>query len=248
MIKTENSKLIKRVTFNDYVQMVYNQKLKKIRCSKDRDKIISLEYLYIDYYTKKIPIDDLFEPNACKSEDETNKPEIIKELIQILSYVFYNPKKYSTRISKDDFISVAYEKAWQTIINYSYKDKYFLYQRLKLNTRNACIDLLRNEGLTKDRNSHTNTEFHRATILNSYSEEKDAFDLENSIILRISLEQAVKTLDEEEMKVYNLFLNSDNIEKLTLDDICLSTGLKYRQQAKRIVGRIQSKLLQFCEH
>lgn len=247
-------KLIKKVTVNDRAQMIYDRKLKKIKYAMDREKIISLEMQYIDFYNKKISINDLFEPNICNEKDDKPKTEVIKDFIHGITYVFYVRKKNASRITREDFLSVAYEKAWETIENYSYKHPRFLFQYIKLNVRNACIDLLRNQGLTKDRSMHPNAAFHQAKPLNVQTDEQKLINhnishngstLEREVILKISLDEAIATFNKNELKIYRLFLNSDNIELIKLKDICSELELKHPMQAKRILEQIKKKVSDF---
>jgi hypothetical protein len=53
------------------------------------------------------------------------------------------------------------------------------------------------EGLTKDRTGNKHTIFHESLPL-VYKEEADSFNVEESVILRESLEAAVNTLNDSE--------------------------------------------------
>lgn len=254
-VKKMKKVLFKRVTRNDRVQMIYNEKLKLIKGVKNREDIVALEYLWGDYYNKKITLDDLFEPNACRNEGDAIKPEILKKLIGKMAGAFYKKKKNASRVTLEDFLSIAYEKAWQTIVDYDYRDEYFLFQQISRNVRNAFNDFLRSQGLTKKREKHRHNAFHKAVEFNVKTVEmvrrrkplylEKIQEFENSNILRISLQEAISSLDKQELQVYQLFLNNDNIEKVTLDIICLELGLKYRQQASRIVQRLRKKILNY---
>lgn len=231
------SALIKPVTLQSAVQETYDKKTETIRYSKNQDKIITLENLYIDYYfNKKHSLDDLFQP----SKKDNSQPDIIKELILSIANGFYRSKKHSTRLALEDLISAGYEASWKTIIKYNYQDKFWLYQHLKKNIRNACIDVLRREGLTKDRSGNKHQAFHFASDLNI--NEADTFRIEEDFLLRDALRNVVEEFTVNEMKVYNLFLNADNLEKVTLDILCGDLNLKYRQQAKRLLELVRVKL------
>lgn len=228
------NKLVKFVTLEDAVQETYDMKVEKIRFSKNRKKIIQLEQQYIEYYfNKTLSIDELL----CEPEDDNFS---IYEMINIIDYAFYNKNKNYSRLSIDDFLSVSYEKAWKTVLEYNYQSNYWLYHHLQKNIKHSCIDVLRKEGLTKDRtNSHTS--FHKSAYLEPYND-VDTFNLEDNIILQDSLKEVAQILTSEEMNVYNVFLNADNVEKVTLDDICKELNLKHRQQAKRILDKVREKL------
>ncbi|MGG3926884.1 hypothetical protein ABET51_12875 [Metabacillus fastidiosus] len=229
--------LVKSVTHFDAVQETYNNKYGLYQF-KDKEKTAQLEHQYIDYYfNNKITLDDLFQPNLCH---ESNEPTPLKDLIESLAHAFYRNKKNNSRITLEDFISAGYEKAWQTIMQYNYQNKYWLYHHLKKNIRCAYIDVLRNEGLTNDRKTHKHTAYHKASDLTL--QEEDIFNLEDEVILRDTLQQAISMFTEDELQVYNLFLDADNVEKVTLDDICLKLNFKYRQQAKRLLDNVKMKL------
>jgi hypothetical protein len=118
--------LVKAVTLQDAVQETYNSKLERILFSKNRNRITELEEFYIDYFfNKKLTLDEMLQV------------EPLKELIDKLVNAFYSKHKKHSRLSIDDFLSVAYEKAWKTIINYNYQSNYWLYHHLKRNIKQS---------------------------------------------------------------------------------------------------------------
>lgn len=222
--------LVKEVALEGAVQETYDSKLVRILFSKNSLRITSLEELYIDFYfNKKLTIDDLLQS------------EPFKEVMDSLVNAFYSKHKNHSRISIEDFLSVAYEKAWKTIIKYNYQSNYWLYHHLKRNIKHGCIDVLRMEGLTKLRTGNKHTLFHESVPL-AYREEADSFNLEESLIFRESLHEAVNSLNESEQSIFNLFLNADNVEQVTLNDICTELNLKHPQQARRILDKLRIQL------
>lgn len=170
------------------------------------------------------------------------KNSIVIGLIKNISYSFYVSWRKNSRLSVHDFESISYEKAWKIISDYTpHYQNWFLYEQLKNGITQECIMLLRNEGLTVERQGHKNNIYHRSSNFNQELL-SDSFCLEDTIILLNNLEEIIKTLTEEELKIYNLFLNANNIENVKLDDICKELNLKYRQQAKRILNRLREKL------
>ncbi len=65
----------------------------------------------------------------------------------------------------------------------------------------------------------------------------DSFSLNDSYVLNDSINETVSMLNEDELKIYNLFLHADNIKKVTLENICQELNLKHRQQAKRLLNK-----------
>lgn len=170
------------------------------------------------------------------------KNSIIISLIKDIAYSFYVSWRKNSRLSLHDFESISYEKAWKIISDYTpHYQNWFLYEQLKNGIKQECIMLLRNEGLTVERRGHKNNSYHKSLNFNQQLL-ADSFCLEDTILLRYNLEQIIKTFTEDELKIYNLYLNANNIENVKLDDICLELNLKYRQQAKRILNRLKEKI------
>src|SRR5699024_8004459 len=96
----------------------------------------------IQYHRKrnaKMMLEDVWKQFAFKrvqeGEDEAFRyilqNKIITGIIHRISKSFYSPWKKNTRLSLHDFESVAYEKAWKIIANYSpHYQEWFLYERL----------------------------------------------------------------------------------------------------------------------
>lgn len=225
------------------VQETYQNKY-NLHESKDKEKTIQLEHQYINFFfNKKLTFDELLHPNLCNDNDDHHEPEPLKDLIETISGAFYRNKKNKSRVAKEDFISACYQKAWKTIISYNYQNKPYLYQEMKRNLKHACIDVLRIEGLTIDRNAtNKHTGHHSAVEYTNKNGAPDSFNLEVTVILRDSLECIAATLSPEELKLYNMFLNADNVTEITLDAICKEVQLKHRQQGKRLLEKLRLKL------
>lgn len=221
------------------VEGVEQDKHERIRNHRKRNAKLSLEDAWKQFALKRIQ----------DGEDEAFRyilqNTIINGLIKRISNSFYKAWKNNSRVSLHDFQSVAYEKAWNIIANYSpHYQQWFLYEQLSNGIDQACKMLLRTEGLTKDRKTHKNTAYHKS--LNLYADflADSASSLESNLLLRESLQEAISTFNHDEIGVYNLFINSDNIEWITLDDICNLLNLNHRQQAKRILDSMKYKISQ----
>ncbi|UAL53505.1 hypothetical protein [Metabacillus dongyingensis] len=234
-VLAQSNRLVKTVTLLDAIQETYNVKLEKIHFSKNKDAIIAMEEMYIQFFfNKTLSIDDLLSYSGPE-----NQP--VYDLLFSLSRAFYNQYKKHSRVSLDDFLSVSYEKAWETITRYNYQSNYWLYHHLKKNIKHACIDLLRKEGLTRDRISYKHKAHHEA-VPYLFSEEVDSFSVEDTVILRDSIEIVVASLSEKEFAVYMVFQKADNVEEVTLEVICSKLKLKHRQKAKRLLDKLRIKM------
>ena len=204
----------------------------------------------IKYHEKKnaiIMLDEAWNNFAFgRLENEDDAYSILFQNVILLSLLnktanrFYKAWKNNSRITLHDFQSVLYEKAWNIIENYNPHNNWFLYEQLSKGMEQACIDLLRQQGLTKKR-TNKNTYFHNSvsnsTDDNSDKEIPSDLNVELKALTNIFIEEE---LDDCEKKVAKLLLVDNNV---TLDDICKEVGLKYRQQAKRVIYQIKNKLL-----
>ncbi|KEF39988.1 hypothetical protein M670_01012 [Schinkia azotoformans MEV2011] len=218
------------------IQMHYENKIQRIRNHKKRNIKILLEEEWKRFAIRRL------EKGADYAFSIIFQNSSLIKLIKDTGRGFYNAWRKNCRLSYHDFQSVLYEKAWKIIDDYSPHGKWYLYEHLQRGLHQACVDFLRREGLTKDRTSHINAEFHRTTGLSENNQESDLFDLEESVLFSKSIKEVLATLEADELKVFNIFLDSDNIEEVTLDVICHEMGLKHRQQAKRILDRLKVKL------
>lgn len=163
--------------------------------------------------------------------------ESIGKLIRIIKNSYYKAWKNSSRLTLEDFESVIYEKAWMIIGTYSWSSNYYLYEQLNKGIKDACIDLLREQQLTKNRKEKNNSLFHKATSFTQEDNfEKDLIspiNIENTLIMKEWIEQA---LQGKELAVAKLLLLEND---LILDEICEELGLKHREQVRRILKRIK---------
>ncbi|MGP4071299.1 hypothetical protein ACTWQB_01945 [Piscibacillus sp. B03] len=229
--------LYKRInSFEEVVQANYNNKYQYIRFSKNIDAIVKLEQQFIDYhFNKKLTLNDLLTKEP--EEDAEDVPAYL--LINKVASGFYKQNKHNSRVTFEDFLSACYIKAWKVISNYKYQLNYWLYPLLQNHLKNACIDFLRLEGLTSDRNTKP---IHMATSLSdSLYEVPDASNMEQNILLKELLHETVKTLTQEEYEAFMVYVEADNIEKVTLDDIRKKLNLKHRTQAKRLIDKVREK-------
>ena len=218
------------------IQMQYENKLNRIRNHKKKNIKILLEEEWKRFAIRRL------EQGDDIAYSITFKNTSLIKLINDTCRGFHNAQKKNSRLSYHDFESEIYFKAWKIINDYSPHGKWYLYEHLQKGLQQACVDLLRKEGLTKGRNNHNNSDFHRSTGLSENSQESDSFDLEESVLFSDSIKEVLTTLEDNELEVFNIFLDSDNIEKVSLDVICHEMGLKHRQQAKRILDRLKVKL------
>lgn len=133
------------------IEIMMESKRKRIeRFPKDRiDKILATEKKWADLALTV----------------ETGQTDELLRFSQIQKLVYgaacrWGKKYHCYRISTDDFLSVFYQAAWQTIDNYTWVTDFYLYETISKNIQNRGKSLLRDSLATDQRRS-----FHEALSL-----------------------------------------------------------------------------------
>ncbi|TWT07324.1 hypothetical protein FQV26_05800 [Planococcus sp. CPCC 101016] len=217
-------------------QIQQESKKERIENYKKKNAIINLENVWKKYAYKRLENNEL-------ALNHILEHVTVVSMINRIGNTFYNAWRKNSRLTLNDFQSVLYERAWIIIENYSWDSNYYLFEHLNHGLIQSCKDLLRVEGLTKKR-INSRTHFHKATSMNGDFQNKDElvaekYRVESEAIINIWIEQ---NLNESERKVAKLLIRDC---KTTLDDVCEELSLKYRQQAKRVIEKIQDKWSNF---
>ncbi|MGG5792463.1 sigma-70 family RNA polymerase sigma factor [Bacillus nitratireducens] len=170
---------------------------------------------------------------------------LIDNLARIQAATIFKKFGKSTRISYSDLYSIAQERAWEAVEEYSWISEYYLYEHIKKAIKSVIIDYLRAEGLVSDSPVGKNF-FHIAKSVEANLEDVEegeavplklgSVEFEKDLTTKLFLEEV---LTGEELEVAKLYI----IEGVkTLDEIGGMRDIKYRSQVKRFLDSGIKKL------
>lgn len=165
---------------NKSITEINNGKTTRIHPHRKKDLKIDLELEWEEFAFNRIKMGT----DKAFSTLFSNSP-ILLNMINSIPKSFYNAWKNNSRLSLADFESVTFERAWRIIEDYSPHGEWYLYEHLQKGIHQSCIDLLRQQGLTKKRiNSHT--AFHKAISPSEdnamVNEIASLYNLENDVL------------------------------------------------------------------
>ncbi|OUA93198.1 MULTISPECIES: sigma-70 family RNA polymerase sigma factor [Bacillus cereus group] len=170
---------------------------------------------------------------------------LIDNLARVQAATIFKKFGKSTRISYSDLYSIAQERAWEAVGEYSWISEYYLYEHIKKAIQSVIIDYLRAEGLVPNSPIGKNF-FHTAKSIEANLEDVEEgeavplklgnVEFESDLTTRIFLEEV---LIGEELEVAKLYI-MEGVK--TLGEIGEIVGITYRQQVKRVLDRGIKKL------
>lgn len=171
---------------------------------------------------------------------------LIDNLAKIQAATIFKKFSKSTRISYSDLYSIAQERAWEAVEEYSWISDYYLYEHIKKAIESVIIDYLRAEGLVPD-SPVGKMFFHTAKSIEANLEDVEegeaiplnlgSVEFEGDLTTRLFLEEV---LTGEELEVAKLYI-MEGVK--TLAEIGGIRGIKYRTQVKRFLDSGIKKLV-----